>query len=86
MLKAYIKAHNIISVLVSNAIDLFIIGGRTGRMYVVAYLGAEQAMLGSQTYKNKNVKFVVERINNITAQRWPKARFISFVCIKVTFQ
>ena len=79
MFKAYIKAHNIISVLVSNAIDMFIIGGRTGRMYV-------GAMLGSQTYKNKNVKFVVERINNITAQRWPKARFISFVCIKVTFQ
>ena len=52
MLKAYIKAHNIISVPVSNAIDLFIIhviGGRTGRMYVGAYLGAEQAMLGSQT-------------------------------------
>ena len=49
MFKAYIKAHNIISVLVSNAIDLFIIGGRTGTMYVGAYLAAEQAMLGSQT-------------------------------------
>ena len=39
MFKAYIKAHNIISVLVSNAIDLFIIGGRTGTRYVGAYLG-----------------------------------------------
>ena len=48
MFKAYIKAHNI-SVLVPNAIDLFIIGGRTGITYVGAYLGAEQAMLGSQT-------------------------------------
>ena len=49
MFKAYIKAHNIISVLVSNAIDLFIIGGRTGTMYVGAYLGAKQAMPRSQT-------------------------------------
>ena len=48
MFKAYIKVHNIISVLVPNAIDLFIIGGRTGRTYVGAYLGAEQAMLGSR--------------------------------------
>ena len=38
MFKAYIKAHNI-SVLVPNAIDLFIIGGRTGITYVGAYLG-----------------------------------------------
>ena len=48
MFNAYIKGHNVISVLVS-VIDLLIIGGRTGRMYVGAYLGAEQAMLGSQT-------------------------------------
>ena len=48
MFKAYIKAHNI-SVLVPNAIDLFIIGGRTGITYVGVCLGAEQAMLGSQT-------------------------------------
>ena len=48
MFKAYIKVHNTVVVVVPNAIDLFIIGGRTGRTYVGAYLGAEQAMLGSR--------------------------------------
>ena len=47
MFKAYIKAHNIISVLVPNAIYLFIIGAERVER---TYLGAEQAMLGIQTY------------------------------------
>ena len=66
MFKAYIKAHNIISVLVSNAIDLFIIGGRTGTMYVGAYTwGPNRQCLGAKR-EDRNVKFVVQRINNIT--------------------
>ena len=65
MFKAYINPHNIISVLVSNAIDLFIIGGRTGTMYIGPTWGPNRQCLGAKR-EDRNVKFVVQRINNIT--------------------
>ena len=40
--------HSCVFLLVIH-VGAIIIGGRTGTMYVGAYLGAEQAMLGSQT-------------------------------------
>ena len=63
MFKAYMKVHNIISVLVPNAIDLFIIGGRTGRFGPI--WGPNRQCLGAKR-KDRNVKFVVQRINKIT--------------------